>query len=161
MTNINEVVETKRRPSFIRVLFVCVVIIGLIYSTTLSYQEWQANSFAGEFEPWFAAYVDVTSTLTYGFENPASNTELDAVLSFIVADSENVCTPTWGNYYSMEYGNSKDPNDSMYEASRKALVETHRQLGILYEQVAIPLHSSSIWKKIGATPMIGQNGSAG
>jgi chitinase len=62
------------------------------------------------------------------------------------------------NVMTMEYGGSKDPNDSMYEAARKALIETHRQLGILYRNAGLDLFSSTLWKKIGATPMIGQNG---
>lgn len=61
------------------------------------------------------------------------------------------------NVMTMDYGGSKDEADSMYEASRKALVETHRQLGILYEQADTFLTSGTLWSKIGATPMIGQN----
>lgn len=61
------------------------------------------------------------------------------------------------NLMTMDYGDSRDKKDSMYEASRKALIESHRQLGILYQQAGIPLDSQSLWAKIGATPMIGQN----
>lgn len=45
----------------------------------------------------------------------------------------------------------------MFEASKKALIETHRQLGVLYKLTNINLNDESIWKKIGVTPMIGQN----
>jgi chitinase len=271
-------------------------VAGLGYGTTLSYQEWEANDFSFDFsyEPWFAAYVDVTSTPFYGFEQYGARAHSDVVLSFIVADTEDPCEPTWGTYYTMdeavgaldldrriarlqqqggriaisfggalnselalactdeeqlytayqrvidryhvttidldlereslynaearerrarviarlqedyraagnplaiwltlpvapsgltedgtnavaamlaagvdlagvnvmtmEYGGSKDSNDSMYEASRKALVETHRQLGILYQNAGITLIGTSVWAKIGATPMLGQNG---
>ncbi len=61
------------------------------------------------------------------------------------------------NVMIMDYGESRDEKDTMFTASQKALIETHRQLGILYEQAEINLDSSSIWKKIGSTPMIGQN----
>ncbi len=61
------------------------------------------------------------------------------------------------NVMTMDYGGSKDPADSMSEASKKALIETHRQLTILYKLEKINLESSTIWKKIGVTPMIGQN----
>lgn len=61
------------------------------------------------------------------------------------------------NLMTMDYGGSRDEGDSMFQASKKALLETHRQLGILYQQVGINLDSGSVWKKIGATPMIGQN----
>ncbi|MCC7304437.1 glycosyl hydrolase family 18 [bacterium] len=61
------------------------------------------------------------------------------------------------NIMTMNYGESKQKHDSMFEASKSALLETHRQLGILYSQAGIKLTSASIWAKLGATPMIGQN----
>ncbi|MCA9354554.1 MAG: glycosyl hydrolase family 18 [Candidatus Kaiserbacteria bacterium] len=61
------------------------------------------------------------------------------------------------NVMTMDYGGSRDENDSMYEASRKALIETHRQLGILYEQSGTYQDGATVWQKLGATPMIGQN----
>ncbi len=61
------------------------------------------------------------------------------------------------NVMTMDYGGSKDSNDSMNISSQKALIETHRQLGILYKQSGIELNSASLWNKLGATPMIGQN----
>ncbi len=61
------------------------------------------------------------------------------------------------NVMTMDYGASKSKNQSMLEASEEALTETHRQLGIIYEQAGFNFDSGSIWAKIGATPMIGQN----
>lgn len=61
------------------------------------------------------------------------------------------------NVMTMDYGQSKKADQSMSEASKQALIETHRQLGILYKQAGINLNSKTLWKKIGATPMIGQN----
>jgi chitinase len=61
------------------------------------------------------------------------------------------------NVMTMDYGGSKEKNDSMQVSSQKALLETHRQLGILYKQAGITLNSAAIWSKLGATPMIGQN----
>lgn len=61
------------------------------------------------------------------------------------------------NLMTMDYGASRNEDDSMYEASKKALVEAHRQLGVLYARAGIGLSSNSLWRKIGATPMIGQN----
>ena len=284
---------TVKRLSFARVLILILILVGLGYSTTQSYETWQVNSEPTQFEPWYAAYVDVTATPSYAFENPATEAESDVVLSFIVSDIEDPCLPTWGTYYDlqsanldldldrriarlqqqggriaisfggalnselalrctdkvllkgaytsvidrynintididlereslanqeagvrraqviaeiqqsyrsedndlaiwltlpvtpqgltqqgtdaianmldagvdlagvnvmvMDYGGSKDPDNSMYESSRKALVETNRQLGILYTQAGIPLSSDSVWRKIGATPMLGQN----
>jgi chitinase len=61
------------------------------------------------------------------------------------------------NVMTMDYGQSRAQGQSMYDASERALIETHRQLGILYDQADTHLNSASLWKKIGATPMIGQN----
>lgn len=65
------------------------------------------------------------------------------------------------NLMTMDYGQSKSESDTMGEASRKALLESHRQLNILYRNENIFLSSQSIWAKIGTTPMIGQNDIAG
>jgi chitinase len=61
------------------------------------------------------------------------------------------------NVMTMDYGGSKDKSQTMAQASIDALNETHRQLSIIYSQSNINLSSQSIWRKIGATPMIGQN----
>lgn len=61
------------------------------------------------------------------------------------------------NVMTMDYGGSKDANSSMQQASERALIETHRQLKILYTQANVTLNDASLWAKIGATPMIGQN----
>lgn len=61
------------------------------------------------------------------------------------------------NIMTMDYGQSKEKDLSMQLASQQALLETHRQLEILYTNANIILNSSSVWQKIGMTPMIGQN----
>jgi chitinase len=61
------------------------------------------------------------------------------------------------NVMTMDYGASKQPEETMFEASKQSLIETHRQLGILYKQAGINLNSQSLWRKLGATPMVGQN----
>jgi chitinase len=61
------------------------------------------------------------------------------------------------NVMTMDYGNSRAKSQTMAEASEEALNETHRQLGILYQDAGISLGSETLWSKIGATPMIGQN----
>jgi chitinase len=286
--------QTVKRISLPRLFFALSLVAGISYGAVQSFAKWEQTEVATRYQPWFAAYVDVTSTPTYQFENrdPSSGFN-DAVLSFIVAESAESCTPTWGGYYTldeaatsldldrriarlqqqggkvavsfggalntelgractdsdalfaayklvidrynintidldleneslrdkeaaerraeviarlqrsyqeeekklvvwltlpvapqglthegtdavavmlkhdvdlagvnvmtMDYGESKSRDISMYEASRQALVETHRQLGILYKQAGIHLDSSSLWSKIGTTPMIGQN----
>ena len=61
------------------------------------------------------------------------------------------------NIMTMDYGDSKDADQSMGDAAIEALESTHRQLGILYEQADTDLTSATLWTKLGATPMIGQN----
>ncbi|WKZ23852.1 MAG: glycosyl hydrolase family 18 [Candidatus Dojkabacteria bacterium] len=61
------------------------------------------------------------------------------------------------NIMTMNYGESKGDTESLAEVSKLAMIETHRQLGILYSQAGIYLNRSTLWTKIGITPMIGQN----
>lgn len=61
------------------------------------------------------------------------------------------------NVMTMDYGASRVGGQTMLDASGQALIETHRQLGVLYKQAGINLNADSLWRKIGATPMIGQN----
>lgn len=61
------------------------------------------------------------------------------------------------NVMTMDFGSSLANGQSMLEGSESALIQTQRQLGILYQQAGIHLNNSSLWAKLGATPMIGQN----
>jgi chitinase len=66
------------------------------------------------------------------------------------------------NAMTMDYGDSKNSDSagadaSMQQLAEDALTATHRQLGILYDQADISLTDRTLWSKIGATPMIGQN----
>ena len=61
------------------------------------------------------------------------------------------------NGMTMDYGQSRPKNQSMEQASEAALNEIHRQLGILYTKAGKNINSATLWTKIGATPMIGQN----
>lgn len=65
------------------------------------------------------------------------------------------------NAMTMNYGQTLADNQSMFEGSKSALAQTKRQLGILYEQANIRLNEASLWAKVGATPMVGQNDDAG
>ncbi len=285
--------DPKRRLSPWRVLAALLVVSGLAYGTTLSVEHWRETTSISEYRPWFAAYVDATSTPMYAFEQLGSTDTSDVMLSFIVSSPSEPCTPTWGTYYTldkaaialdldrriarlqqqggsiavsfggalnselalecknsdalytayksvveryhintldldlenralndavastrradaiarlqadlrsndkylavwltlpvtpqgltaegtamvaqmlsssvdiagvnlmtMDYGASRAQGQTMLVASQSALTETHRQLGVLYKQAGINLNSASLWRKIGATPMIGQN----
>lgn len=61
------------------------------------------------------------------------------------------------NAMTMDFGSSLPPGTSELEGTTRALVATQRQLGVLYTRAGIHLSDKSLWNKIGATPMIGQN----
>lgn len=61
------------------------------------------------------------------------------------------------NVMTMDYGQSKAEDQTMGDAAESALTATHRQLRILYDRSGIELTDTTLWAKIGATPMIGQN----
>lgn len=289
-----EAAEVTRKLSPIRVLIALLILAVGVYGLYLGwgrYQEIETEASLA-YDPWYAAYVDVTSTPTYSFEQLGSSETPNVVLSFIVSSPEDSCVPTWGGYYTMDeasvkldldrriarlqqqggrvavsfggilndelsvkctdedklysaykdvieryridtidldlessslkdsesvkrradviaklqkerraddkslavwltlpvspvgltpegtdivsemlkggvdiagvnvmtmdYGESKE-GMNMLEASKRALIETHRQLGILYKQQGTDLSNTVLWYKVGATPMIGQN----
>lgn len=292
-SHIEASIKPRRRLSLWRVFIAILILSGIVYGTTLGVSEWRETESIVVDKPWFAGYVDVTSTPTYAFEQLGSTPTSAAVLSFIVASTTDPCTPTWGTYYTldegavalnldrriarlqqqggrvavsfggalnselsivctdadqlfgayasvieryaidtidfdienqalrdidasdrraaviarlqasyrdkgrrltvwltlpvapqgltpegtaivarmlsggvdlagvnlmtMDYGASREPGQTMLAASEQALIETHRQLGILYKQAGMSLTSEALWQKIGATPMIGQN----
>jgi chitinase len=61
------------------------------------------------------------------------------------------------NAMTMDYGNSLASGQTMLAGSESALMQTERQLGILYKQAGMQLNDATLWSKIGTTPMIGQN----
>jgi len=61
------------------------------------------------------------------------------------------------NLMTMDYGDSLEKGKTMLEGSKEALINTQRQLGIIYDQAGKHLNEATLWSKIGATPMIGQN----
>lgn len=60
------------------------------------------------------------------------------------------------NLMTMDYGD-RDATESMAQTSIKALAATHRQMLTLYDRADMPLSEETMWTKMGATPMIGQN----
>jgi chitinase len=61
------------------------------------------------------------------------------------------------NAMTMDYGGSLKAGTSELSGSTQALTATQRQLGVLYRQAGTRLSDKTLWSKIGATPMIGQN----
>lgn len=82
-----------------------------------------------------------------------TQTGTDAVAQFLAAGIDLAGV----NAMTMDYGQSREPKQTMQEAAEQALVETHRQLGILYQQAGKNLSDASLWRKVAATPMLGQN----
>lgn len=285
--------EAVRKLSPWRVLFVILILSVLGYGSVFGWSWWKDTQVAAKHDPWFAAYVDVTSTPTYQFEQLGSTSTKNAILSFIVSSPDDPCIPTWGGAYTldeansnldldrriarlqqqggniaisfggllndeialkckdtdrllkayqlvidrykvdtidldlensgltdleaakrrseviaelqslyrsngkslavwvtlpvapqgltedgtnaveallkggvdlaglnvmtMNYSSSREEGQTMHEASQEALKQAHRQLGILYQKAGVDLNSTTLWTKIGATPMIGQN----
>ncbi|MDB5187278.1 MAG: Chitinase [Candidatus Saccharibacteria bacterium] len=285
--------EPVRRLSLWRVMLAIAIVVGLSAAGVMGLRGWQDARSLSSNAPWFAAYVDVTSTPTFAFDQLGATNSRDAVLSFIVSSTKDACTPSWGNAYTMEqagntldldrriarlqqqggsvavsfgglnndelavrctdngalkrayksvidrykintidldlegsglvdgavntrratvlaglqqeykkadkplaiwvtlpvipqglsedgtdavaqllkngvdlagvnimtmdYGASKPKDDTMAEASKNALIQTVRQMGVLYKAAGIHLSNATLWSKIGATPMIGQN----
>lgn len=282
----------NRHLSPLRAAILCTIVIAAAYGGVRSWS-WFEDSRVQLAAPWFGPYVDVTATPSYAFEKPTSEANKNVVLSFVVADPNSACSPSWGGSYSLEqayqeldldrrlvrfaqlggeavvsfggqhneelavtctdegkltkayaavldrydlsvidfdiegaaltdhaanarrakvvaqlqreragkekpvtvwltlpvtpkgltpdataavatmlaagvdlagvnimtmdYGESKTPNQSMGQAALSALDATHRQLGVLFRQAGTELGESALWDKLGATPMIGQN----
>jgi chitinase len=65
------------------------------------------------------------------------------------------------NLMTMNFGTSKDADESMAEAAIRSVTAAHRQIGTLYSRAGIELTDATVWSKIGITPMVGQNDVAG
>lgn len=74
---------------------------------------------------------------------------------------ENNVDLTGVNVMTMDYGGSREPGQSMLDASTAALNSTHSQLSQVYARAGHDIGSASLWRRMGATPMIGQNDVAG
>jgi chitinase len=65
------------------------------------------------------------------------------------------------NVMTMNYGGSRPADADMFEASAQALEATWLQLSGAYRRAGTPLTDAALWRKVGATPMIGQNDAPG
>ncbi|MFC0681022.1 chitinase [Lysobacter korlensis] len=61
------------------------------------------------------------------------------------------------NIMTMNFGDSREKRETMGEAAVRSLQATHRQLTALYQLADQELSAQTLWRKLGATPMIGQN----
>lgn len=61
------------------------------------------------------------------------------------------------NLMTMNFGDTRQPGESMGAASIRAAISAHKQLDEAYRNNNQQLGEHSLWRKIGVTPMIGQN----
>ena len=61
------------------------------------------------------------------------------------------------NLMTMDYGQSRQPDQSMLDASIQAARSAHVQLQAAYREAGLESGERTVWSKIGLTPMIGQN----
>ncbi len=91
-----------RRLSVVRLLVVIGAVVGLVAGGIWGTQWMVGRADAAAAAPWFAGYADVTAVPNFAFEEPTSDAAKNVVLSFIVADKEDPCTPTWGTHYTLD-----------------------------------------------------------
>lgn len=95
-----------RRMSFWRTTLAVVMVGALAGGGFFGWQFWTAQQAVAAYTPWFAGYVDVTSTPTYAFESPLPDVGDSVMLSFIVAGTTDPCQPTWGTFYTLDAASS-------------------------------------------------------
>ncbi|HEY0258786.1 MAG TPA: carbohydrate-binding protein [Lacisediminihabitans sp.] len=96
--------------------------------------------------------------LAVWFTLPVSPTGLDQDGQTVVQDALAAKLDVAGvNAMTMDYGSSLPQGTSELAGTTQALTATERQLGILYRQSGTHLSATTLWSKIGVTPMIGQN----
>ncbi|HWM73358.1 MAG TPA: carbohydrate-binding protein [Nocardioides sp.] len=85
-------------------LVVLLATLAAVGFASLSGWQWFQDTRAADRvgESWFAGYVDVTATPSFDFEEPGSPEGRDVVLSFVVADPDEACAPSWGAAYSLD-----------------------------------------------------------
>lgn len=85
------------------------VVVLLVVLAALAFGGWRllskdpsAASAKSAAVPVYSPYVDVTQTPTYPFQLPSANPVSSVYLSFIVSDSSEPCTPSWGTFYTLD-----------------------------------------------------------
>jgi chitinase len=89
---------------------------------------------------------------------PVTPTGLDERAQAVVGDTLAAGVDLAGvNAMTMNYGTSMPDGSTVLTTTQGALNALHRQLDVLYDRVGITLSDRTLWSKVGATPMIGQN----
>ncbi|WP_252783156.1 glycosyltransferase family 2 protein [Actinoallomurus rhizosphaericola] len=92
----------RRRLSLLRVAVALALTAGCGYGGYVGVQARLERSTTVPGQTWFAPYVDVTLTPTYQFQNAMADPARQTVLSFVVSDPADPCTPSWGAAYRLE-----------------------------------------------------------
>lgn len=92
----------QRKLSPWRVMLAILLLIGIGAGGFFGIKQWRAAQPTTSHDPWFASYVDVTATPTFSFEQMATTTHKDAILSFVVSSQKQPCTPAWGSTYTLD-----------------------------------------------------------
>ncbi|MBN9130330.1 MULTISPECIES: chitinase [Paenarthrobacter] len=91
-----------RKLSILRLSVLSLVIGGLVAAGITTWHNYSDARAAAASPSTFAGYVDVTATPRYAFEQASTASTKSVVLSFIVADPKDGCTPSWGTFYSLD-----------------------------------------------------------
>lgn len=87
----------------LRVALLLVAIAALLFGAwRLIVGDSSAAGARSDAAPVYAPYVDVTLTPTYPFQLPAANPVSSDYLGFVVSSASAPCTPTWGNFYTLD-----------------------------------------------------------
>jgi len=98
-----------RRLSFVRVVVVVGVVAVAVGGGILGLNQLQDARAASSGDSFFAGYVDVTATPEFSFESATTADAESAMLSFIVADKNDSCRPSWGTFFEPgELGQGRD-----------------------------------------------------
>lgn len=90
-----------RRLSLPRLALLLLVLAAVGYGGVSGVRAFHDGRNAAASDPWFGAYVDVTASPTFRFENPDADTGHHVVLGFVVARSPDSCEASWGTYHSL------------------------------------------------------------
>jgi chitinase len=92
-----------RELSATRVIVLLVVLCAVGFGVwQLLSKETPAASAKSDAVPVYSPYVDVTNTPTYPFQLPSSNPVSSVYLAFVVSDTSEPCTPSWGTFYTLD-----------------------------------------------------------
>ncbi len=95
------------RLSWVRLGIVVLTLVAVVFVSLRGWQWFEDARVEVADRSLFAGYVDVTATPTYEFENPVTTSGGNVVLSFVVADLEKSCVPSWGGAYTLAEANEQ------------------------------------------------------